>query len=68
MIVFSEEELKAIEAFEKEHLNCNHKPDSKSKITGFTIHQYWCTGIGVNTHITCDCCGEEKDITDYDCW
>lgn len=67
MIPFSEQELESIEQFEKEHLDCYRKPDSKQKHISFTIRQAW-TSIGVSTHITCDCCGEIKDITDYDCW
>lgn len=70
MIVFSDTELKSIEEFESEHLHlkCYRNLNSKQKYAGFTIHQSWETGIGVNTTITCDCCGETKDITDYDCW
>lgn len=67
MTPFSEQELESIEQFEKEHLDCYHKPDSKQNRISFTIHQTW-TGIGVNTQITCDCCGETKNITDYECW
>lgn len=68
MIVFSDKEIKSIEKFEQEHLNCYRKPDSKQDHLGFTIKQEWLSGIGVNTFITCDCCGITKDITDYECW
>lgn len=67
-MVFSEEELIAMDAFEKEHLNCR-ETNNKNKVDriGFTIHSNW-TGIGINTIITCDACGETKNITDYDMW
>lgn len=65
--VFSKNELKAIYNFESEHLNCyeNNNPDRKN--LGFTINQNW-TGIGVLTNISCNCCGETKDVTDYETW
>jgi len=67
MKVFGEEELKSIAAFEKKHLDCYHKEDTKCKRVSFTITQDW-TGIGVITKITCNCCGEQEDVTDYGNW
>lgn len=67
MISFSDNELNSIEEFESKHLGCYKEFDSKQDQTGFTINQRW-TGIGIKTTITCDCCGETKDITDYDRW
>ena len=67
-MVFSEIELQAIDDFEKEHLYCREDNNkNNSDCIGFTIHSDW-TGIGVITTITCNACGETKDITDYDCW
>ena len=67
-MIFSGNELNAIDDFEKEHLNCSYENNkNKVKGIGFTIHSNW-TGIGINTTITCDACGETKNITDYDMW
>lgn len=68
MEAFSEEELKSIAEFKKEHSDCYRKSNSLQKVTGFTIEQSCGTGIGENTFITCKCCGLRKDITDYGCW
>lgn len=65
---FSDIELQNIIDFENEHLNCYRAKKSLTKVLGFTIHQSFGSGIGINTTITCDCCGKSKDITDYDCW
>ena len=67
-MIFSEYELNEIDAFERKHLNCNRE-NNKNKVdhTGFTIHSDW-TGIGIATTITCNACGEIKNVTDYDCW
>ena len=67
MIIFSESELKALEAFEEKHLNCYTNNNHNHENMHFIITQNW-TGIGVNTSITCGCCGETIDCTDYDCW
>lgn len=63
--MFTENELKEIDAFEKQHMDCYK---GTGKPLSFTITENWGTGIGVNTYIKCTCCGEEKDITDYDAW
>lgn len=70
MMVFSEKELESISEFIDDHLSkkdCykNNNPNHNS--LGFDIKLRW-TGIGVATSITCTCCGETKDITDYECW
>lgn len=67
---FSEKELEAIDNFMTKHvieLNCykNNNPNHVSN--GFVIDRNW-TGIGIGTSITCKCCGEKEDITDYDVW
>ena len=34
----------------------------------FSYKQSPCSGIGIETSIRCNYCGEEKDITDYELW
>lgn len=67
---FSEQELKDLDEFITKHvteLNCykNNNPEHKS--LGFTINRNW-SGIGISTFITCNCCGERRDCTDYSVW
>lgn len=69
---FSEKELTAIDEFIETHLsssklNCYRNNNSNHNSLGFDIKLRW-TGIGVTTFITCNCCGEIKDVTDYGCW
>lgn len=57
----NEEEVKAYEKFSKEH----------SKLHGGTCGCsmiFHATGIGLVKNITCEECGESKDITDYSNW
>jgi len=63
--MFTENELKEIDAFEQQHMNCYK---GTGKHISFNITETWGTGIGINTYIMCNCCGEVKDITDYDSW
>lgn len=64
--LFSEKELRDMLNFENEHLKMNCGKRNKTNTT-FTIEQKW-TSIGVNTIISCDCCGRFKDVTDYSVW
>jgi len=67
---FTDKELTELLKFENEHLKrkCYKLPDSKFKTMGFTIRQSFSSNIGISTIITCDCCNESKDVTDYDVW
>jgi len=65
-----EKELEAIDNFMTKHiidLDCykNNNPNHKS--LGFTVNYDW-TGIGIATTITCNCCGEKENVTNYDTW
>lgn len=64
---FSRKELKAMDDFMNKHLHCSQKENTKSSQTGFIINVNW-TGIGFATKITCNCCGESMNVTDYDMW
>lgn len=64
---FSGKEIQAADDFITQHLNCYKNNNPNHKNLGFTINHNW-TGIGISTQITCNCCGETKDVTDYDCW
>lgn len=62
--------IQAMDDFITEHvtkLDCYKNNNPEHKNLGFTINHNW-SGIGINTFITCNCCGERKDISDYDMW
>lgn len=60
-------ELENAEAFKKKHReSCCSKQN-------LTLGEYWTysfmpTGLGPAVSIKCNLCGEEENITDYDCW
>ena len=57
----SDNEKKAERAFRDSHYkSCKNGSKYLYELTG--------TGIGTAITIKCPVCGEEKDITDYDCW
>lgn len=64
MYSFTKDEINAIEDFQRKHGDCYKKTHTRS---AFTINTN-ATGIGTYTTITCDCCGEKKNITDYNVW
>ena len=61
--MFTQSELKAMDDFWKKHSDCYLK--HKTSHSSFTI-KTGTTGIRYYTTITCDSCGESKNITDYD--
>lgn len=68
-IVFKiqEKELETAEAFIKKHRSsCG----SKHNLTlgEYFTYTFMPTGIGTAKTIKCNLCGEEENITDYDCW
>ena len=64
---FSEKEIQAADDFITKHLHCYKDNNPNHKNLGFTIN-YDMAGIGNNIFITCNCCGERSDISDYDTW
>lgn len=62
----TENEAKAAEEFEKIHLACEKK--HPTAIGGNISYKFTPTSVGTAVVIKCFCCGEEKNITDYDCW
>lgn len=56
-------ECKAANAFAEKHSACKAHPIGGSKFS-----YIFTPTIGMNVHIKCLICGEEKDISDYDCW
>jgi len=56
-------ECKAANAFAEKHGACKAHPIGGSKFS-----YIFTPTIGMNVHIKCLICGEEKDISDYDCW
>ena len=57
----SDNEKKAERAFRDSHYkSCKNGSKYLYELTG--------TGIGTAITIKCPVCGEEKNITDYDCW
>lgn len=57
----SDNEMKAERAFRDSHYK-------SCKNGGKYLYELTRTGIGTAITIKCPACGEEKDITDYDCW
>jgi len=56
-------ECKSANAFAEKHSTCKAHPIGGSKFS-----YIFTPTIGMNVHIKCLICGEEKDISDYDCW
>lgn len=60
-------ELDKVNEFKKKHReSCTSKQN-------LTAGEYWTYtfipgGIGTVTIIKCNLCGEEENVTDYDCW
>ena len=60
-------ELDKVNEFKKKHReSCTSKQN-------LTAGEYWTYtfipgGIGTITTIKCNLCGEEENVTDYDCW
>jgi len=52
----------------KEAFEFMDKHFQKCPNTNFTFRFGSDSGIGTATHIKCEICKEEKDITDYDAW
>lgn len=60
----TENETKKAEEFEEKHRKC-HKPTT---IGGGIEYKFFPNAIGAAVSIKCGFCGEEENITDYDCW
>jgi hypothetical protein len=56
-------ECKSANAFAEKHITCKAHPIGGSKFS-----YIFTPTIGMNVHIKCLICGEEEDISDYDCW
>jgi len=56
-------ECKSANVFAEKHSTCKAHPIGGSKFS-----YIFTPTIGMNVHIKCLICGEEKDISDYDCW
>jgi len=61
----NEKESELAEKFENEH---RHPEVYKGAIGGHINFIFTPTSIGDACSIRCDICGEEENITDYDCW
>lgn len=61
----SEKEATDAEEFRKLHRHTNTK---KGAIGGNISYKFTPTSIGNDISVRCSICGEEKNITDYDCW
>lgn len=67
MKLFNQAEITSMEEFAEKHKDCYEKNNPNKKPMGFTITSR-STGIGHQQRITCDCCGETFDASDYSCW
>ena len=67
MMVFklNDKEEAAAREFMQQH---RHSDVNKGTIGGHMEFIFTPTAIGDACSIRCDICGEEKNITDYDCW
>lgn len=61
----NEREESAAEEFEQQH---RHPEVNKGAIGGHINFIFTPTAIANACSIHCTICGEEKNITDYDCW
>ena len=52
--------------FKKIHLECERK--HPTAIGGNITYHFTDTSIGTAVSISCHCCGEEENITDYNSW
>ena len=59
-------EEKRAEAFKKIHLECERK--HPTTIGGNITYKFTPTSIGTAISISCHCCGEEENLTDYSAW
>lgn len=63
--ILNETEETAAKEFEQQHI---HPGVNKGTIGGHIHYIFTPTSIGDACSIRCDICGEEKNITDYNCW
>ena len=61
----NEKENELAEKFMQEH---RHPEIYKGAIGGHLKYIFTPTSVGDACSIHCSICGEEKNITDYDCW
>ena len=66
-IILNKKEEKEFNSFTEKHRKC--RENSEDCLGNyFFSYKIIPTGIGDIIKIKCEQCGEEKDITDYDCW
>jgi 3-methyladenine DNA glycosylase Tag len=61
LMMLSEKERNAQKAFRERHY-------ASCKNGGHYVYDLVGTGVGTAISIKCPVCGEEENITDYDCW
>ena len=59
----NEAECKRADVFAEKHSICKAHPIGGSKFS-----YIFTPTIGMNVHIKCLICGEEEDVSDYNCW
>lgn len=59
-------EAEKAKVFEEKHIECARK--HPTTIGGHISYTFTPTSIGNAVSIKCFLCGEEENITDYDCW
>lgn len=67
MKLFDQTEITSMEEFAEKHHKCYEENNPNKKPLGFTITNR-STGIGPQIKITCDCCGETSDVSNYAMW
>jgi len=67
--ILSRKEKKEFDAFKEKHKKCasKYKDDCLGNFSGYTI-LIIPTEVGDIVKLKCTYCGEEKDITDVECW
>lgn len=67
--ILNRKEKKEFDKFKEEHRKCalEHKDDCLGNFEGYTI-LIIPTEVGDIIKLKCTYCGEERDITDVDCW
>ena len=61
---FYGKEPETTKAFAEKHKNCHSRSATSEKFQ----YTFIPGGIGTCVSMKCLICGEEKNITDYDCW
>lgn len=67
MKLFDQTEINSMEEFAEKYKGCYKNNNPNNRPMGFAITSR-SAGIGSQIRITCECCGETFDASNYDLW